>query len=157
MPRSQQIKERSKNELYERGVTGVQSGQHSSSYSAAKSLGISRRTLDRRLKGTQPRTSAHAEQQNRLEAEESALVKWITTLTMTGMTPSYSIIKEMADAIRQDRVASINDDDIELISYRPLSKYWLGRFLKHHPKLIASFAYCIDTARVNQSTENQIK
>ena len=79
MPRGQQTEKRSKNELYERGVAGVQSGQYSSSYSAAKSLGISRRTLDRRLKGTQPRTSAHAEQQNRSEAEESALVKWITT------------------------------------------------------------------------------
>ena len=102
MPRGQQIEERSKNELYERGVAGVQSGQYSSSYSAAKSLGISRRTLDRRLQGTQPRTPAHTEQQNLLEAEESALVKWITTLTMTGMAPSYSIIKEMANTIRQD-------------------------------------------------------
>src|SRR5437667_7537597 len=137
MPRSQQIKERSKNELYERGVAGVQSGQYSCSYSAVKSLGISRRTLDRRLKGTQPRTSAHAEQQNLSEAEESALVKWITTLTMTGMAPSYSIIKEMANAIRTDRVASINDDDIELVSYQPLSKYWLGRFLQRRPNLIA--------------------
>src|SRR5437667_9000304 len=54
MPRGQQTEERSKNELYERGVAGVQSGQYSCSYSAVKSLGISRRTLDRRLKGTQP-------------------------------------------------------------------------------------------------------
>ena len=73
------------------------------------------------------------------------------------MAPSYSIIKEMVNAIRQDRIALINDDDIELISYRPLSKYWLGRFLKHHPKLIASFACHIDAARVNESTEKQIK
>ena len=60
------------------------------------------------------------------------------------MAPSYSIIKEMANAIRTDRVASINDDDIELISYRPLGKHWLGHFLKHHLKLIASFARRIE-------------
>src|SRR5947207_3739510 len=143
MPSNQQTEEKSKNELYECGVAGVQSGQYSSSYSAAKSLGISRRTLDQQLKGTQPRTSAHAEQQNLSEAEESALVKWITTLTMISMAPSYSIIKEMANAIQQDRVASINDNDIELISYQPFSKHWLGHFLKHNPNLIASFAHCI--------------
>src|SRR6266480_2244202 len=76
---------------------------------------------------------------------------------MTGMAPSYSIIKEMANAIRQDRVASINDDNIELVSYQPFGKHWLGHFLKHHPKLIASFACHIDAARVNESTEKQIK
>ena len=70
MPSNQQTEEKSKNELYECGVAGVQSGQYSSSYSAAKLLGISRRTLDQQIKGTQPRTSAHAEQQNLSEVEE---------------------------------------------------------------------------------------
>ena len=100
MRRSQQIEERCKNELYECEVTGVQNGQYLSLYSAAKSLEISECTLDRWLKGTQLHTSAYAEQQNLSEAEENTLVKWITTLTMTGMAPSYSIIKEIENAIQ---------------------------------------------------------
>jgi len=76
---------------------------------------------------------------------------------MTDMAPLYSIIKEMANAIRQDHVASINDDNIELVSYQLFGKHWLGHFLKCHPKLIASFAHRIDTARVNKSTKKQIK
>ena len=76
---------------------------------------------------------------------------------MTGVAPSNSIIKEMVNDIRQDYVASINDDDIELISYQPFGKHWLDRFLKCHPKLIASFAHRIDAASVHESTEKQIK
>ena len=76
---------------------------------------------------------------------------------MTDMAPSYSIIKEMANAIRQDRVASIDNDDIKLVSYQPFGKHWLSCFLKCHPKLITSFAHLIDAARVNELTEKQIK
>src|SRR5271169_3797438 len=89
--------------LYEQALTGLKNREYSSVYSAAKSLGLLKATLQMRAKGRQPRAKAHTNQQNLSESEEQCLAKWITSLTEYGSPPSYTIIREIEEAIRHDR------------------------------------------------------
>ena len=114
-------------------LIGLKSNEYSSIYSAAKSFGISKTTLRRRVEGTRSRATAHISEQNLSDSEENAFIKWITTLTKGGIPPSYPIIRELAETISTNRVASINNSSIECIHYPPLGKLWVYRFVKRHP------------------------
>ena len=46
----------------------------------------------------------------------------------TWFTPPYTIIREMAESIRNDHVTSINDNSIERVDYPFLDKHWASRF-----------------------------
>ena len=74
---------------------------------------------------------AHVSQQNLSDSEENTLVKWITTLTKNGLPPSYTIIKEMAEAIRKQRVVSTNNEFIEHVDYSFPSDKWVPRTFIH--------------------------
>src|SRR5271169_6404612 len=63
----------------------------------------------------------------------------------------------MVETIRTDRAAKINDVSIELVSYTPLGKHWVERFLNRHPHLKAVPAHRIDACRVDQSTKEAVK
>lgn len=104
-------------------------------YSAAKSLGISETTLRERNKGRQSRRLAYVSQQILSDSEETALAKWITTLTLTRLPPSYPVIKTMVEAIQADRVASINITSSQLVSYPPIGEHWASHFIQRHPHL----------------------
>lgn len=104
--------------------------------------------LRERNKGRQSRRHGHVSQQLLSDSEEKALVKWITTLTLTGLLPSYSII---------ETIASINTSSIQLVSYPPLGKNWVPRLIKHHPHLKAMHPHRIDASRANESTKEAIE
>src|SRR5271169_4686452 len=157
MPHRQSTEGNDKELLFERALAGLKSEEYSSIYSAAKSLGISKATLGMRVNGRQPQAKAHVREQNLSESEEQCLAKWITSLTEYSSPPSYRIIREMAEAIRQDRVTSINEASIEYVSYPPLGKCWVQNFIKRHPQLKGTYARRIDAARVDQSTGQQCR
>jgi len=110
-------------ELLQQGIKGLRNGQYSLAYSTAKSLGISETTLRERYQGRKSRQDGHVSEQLLSDSEENTLAKWITTLTLTELPPSYSIIETMADAIRADRVVSVNTPsnqfDTSLITSSP--------------------------------------
>ena len=54
---------------------------------------------------------------NLTKEEEKELVHWITTLTKRGYAPHYHTVRELAEIIRNRRVYTVNDDDIQLITY----------------------------------------
>src|SRR5436190_5051848 len=152
MSHGQNQEESNSEELLQQGIEGLRNGQYSSAYSAAKSLGISETTLRERYHGRKSRQDGHVSQQLLSDSEENALAKWITTLTLTGLPPSYSIIETMADAIRADCVVSVNTPSNQLVSYPPLGKHWVLHFIKRHPHLQAVHPRRIDANRANQST-----
>jgi hypothetical protein len=61
-----------------------------------------------------------ANQQLLSPAEEKALVKWVKQLTIAGYPARHSILREMAEEVRAQRVASINDSSMQLVFYRPI-------------------------------------
>ena len=128
----QNIKESDKKQLYQYTLTTLEKDQYSSIYNAAKSLSISKTILSNRVKGQFSRSMSHTDQQNLSDFEEIALAKWIITLIRHDLPP-YTIIREIAESIRNDRVISINDNSIERVDYLFLGKHWASRFIKRHP------------------------
>ena len=86
-------------ERLQQGIDGLNSGQYSSMYSTAKSVGISETTLRECRNRRKPRRHAYVSQQLLSDSEEKVLVKWITNLTLIGLPPSYSIIELIREAI----------------------------------------------------------
>src|SRR2546423_13281341 len=101
----------------------VRNGQFTSILHTAMELNLPDSTLYDHAKGISSLAQAHAKQQNLTEAEENALVKWITQLTASGYPARHATVCEMAEQIRVQRVISVNDNDIEYISYQPLRKH----------------------------------
>lgn len=87
-----------------------------------------------RVRGRQTRVQSHEHQQLLSEAEELELVRWITQLIAIGYAPGFFFVKEMAEELGRQRVRSINDSGIELVSYPLIGKKWITRFLKRHHK-----------------------
>jgi DDE superfamily endonuclease/Tc5 transposase DNA-binding domain len=143
--------------LVQKGITGIKNGEYTSIRDASQKLGISRSTLAHRQNGRQSRAVSHQSSQNLSEAEEDALAKWISTSTVTGIPPSYVMIRQIAEHIRHHRVANVNDAFIEHVSYPPLGKHWVSNFMKRHPQFKATYARRIEAARLEQSTEENVK
>src|SRR5437762_10643485 len=82
--------------------------------SAALAFNVHHSTLYDRLDGKPPRNKAH-ETELLSHAEEKELVRWITSLTITGYSPRYDTSREMAEEIRKRHVKNINEDGLELV------------------------------------------
>jgi hypothetical protein len=119
-----------KEALVQQALAGIANGRWKSAHVAAKELGIPRRTLYNRVNNGKSRPQAREAQQHLFESEEQALVKWIQSLTVSGTPAQYSIVRETAEHIRNQRVKKINDDSIEHVSYPPLGEQWVLRFLR---------------------------
>ena len=50
----------------------------------------------------------------------------------------------MVEEIRRQRIRPINDNGIECVSYRPIAKQWVNRFLARHPDLQSTVSHAID-------------
>src|SRR5256885_17022252 len=86
---------------------------------AAKELNVKPSTVQARMNGRKTRIKSHEEQQALTAIEELELVRWITQLTIAGYPPRPGTLKAMAEALIHQRVAQINDDGMELVSYPP--------------------------------------
>jgi Tc5 transposase DNA-binding domain len=124
-------------------------GVHKTPYQAASSLGLSRATLGRRIKGGKSRREARESQQTLSKGEEDALEDWITQLTVTGHPVKRAFICAMANTLKGKRV-----DDPKGITI-PLS--WVTQFMKRHPRLKTIMARSIEAARIKDVTVTVVK
>lgn len=62
----------------------------------------------------------------------------------------------MAEEIRQQRVASVNDNTIVHVQYRPLGKYWVTRFIHRHPQLQTVLRQSIEAARLKGTSREAL-
>ena len=83
----------------------------------AKDFNVPRQSIQNHLDGKLPRNHAHEQLMHLTIEEEKELVHWITTLTIRGYAPRYCTVRELAEIIRNRRVYTVNDDDIQLITY----------------------------------------
>ena len=114
-----------KEEVMQQALAGLATGKWKTPYPAAHALNIPSRNLYNRVKEDgKSRSEARVAQQSLTVAEERELVKWIRGLTMSGTPAQHSIVKEMAETIRNKRVAYVNDSTIEHVSYPPLGDRW---------------------------------
>jgi hypothetical protein len=73
---------------------------------------IPARTFYRRLSGVPPRNKAHEKDQFLTHTVEKVLVQWITRLTEQGYALRHSTVRETAQYIRNRRVSSNGQIDI---------------------------------------------
>jgi hypothetical protein len=119
-------------------------------YAAAKALGMSRKTLERRMSGGKSRTQAREVQQMLTKSEEKVLGKWITHLTATGHPARHEFIRDMAEEIRRRR--GIQEDIVGL----PLGVTWVQRFIKRNPHLKTVISRSIEAARIKEVTSEVV-
>jgi hypothetical protein len=80
--------------------------------------------------------------------EERELARWITLCTIVGRSSIPETVKEMAEGIRRRRVREVNESGMELVSYEPIGKSWVRRFLKRFPHLQSERANKIESVRL---------
>ena len=132
-------------------VAAVLNKQHIA-HSAALAFNVPRQILYDRLKG-----KSHAAHESERHAEEKELVRWITRLTMTGYSPRYEILREMAEEIRKRRIKNINEDGLQLVQYDKIGKQWIRRFLHRHPELASIHPQSIDAPRIKDASSERLQ
>ena len=126
-------------------------------HTAAAEFNVPRRTLYDRFNGKPPREKAHEGEQILSHAEEKELVRWITRLTRTSYPPRHTILREMGEEIRKQRVMNLNDNSIQLTNYEPIGQQWIQRFLRRHSELASVIPRSIDAARVKDTSPETLK
>ena len=66
------------------------------------------------------------------------------------------MLRAMAHVVRLQRITQTNDSSIELVSYPPLGKDWVQRFLKRHPQLGSVFSLSIEASRIKEATPERL-
>ena len=100
-------------------LAGLRDGTYMNINQAVAALGVSKSMLRRRAKGGKSQCEAQEWQQELTRQEEKALAKWISMSSATGNPVRYPFIREMAEKLRETRVASTS----EFIP--PLSPEWI--------------------------------
>lgn len=80
-------------------ISALTSHQFTSTSAAAKAYNIPKATLARRMNGTTSREHFVPLNKNLTQAEEEVLVREILKLDSQGLSPTISLVKEMADSI----------------------------------------------------------
>lgn len=105
--------------------------------STAKRFGLSRTTLDRRLKNGLSRELANQRLQKLTARQEHALADWIAAQDRLGAAPTHAQVREFAT-----RVLHESGSPDEIIGQR-----WTSRFLKRHSEISAKLAHPITAQR----------
>lgn len=90
---------------------------------AADIYNVPRRTLHRRRAGTRMRRDCEANSKRLTKSEEEAIVQRVLELSVQGLAPSRSIVREMADRLLRARDS------------HPVGKNWVDNFVKRTPEL----------------------
>src|SRR5438105_4174353 len=146
--------------LVKKALQGIEDGTYKSPYDAEKQLNVNRRTVQNRLNmRTKSRVEARGTQQALSPAEEQALARWVIQLTHTGHPARHFTVREMAEAIRIQRIQKsqkVNQGAAEVISLRPLGEQWVTRFLKCHEQLQTVAGHTIEGSRVKESSPEKL-
>src|SRR5262249_47235247 len=104
--------------------------------------------------GGQLMAEVHESQQLLSTAEEKALADRIHQMTITGHPLKYSLIREIAEELRQHRLADIDDDGIQYINYEPIGQEW---FINHYPQLKMVYSKTIEVPQVKDVTYETVE
>lgn len=104
-------------------MSAFQSGQCASVYAAAKAYNVNHRTLARRINGGTSREDYTPTGKRLSYIEEEVIVQNILKLDTQGLSPTVSLVKEMADSICKARDAP------------PVGVNWATTFIKRTPAL----------------------
>ena len=96
-------------ELIQKAIEDIQSGLYRGTGTAARAYNISDSTLRKRMAGRNTRGNAHKPQQILSNAGAITLVRWITRLTCAGYPASPSLVVQMAEEVRRERIHLRND------------------------------------------------
>src|SRR5579875_883872 len=89
---------------------------------AALEWGIPRATLQHRMTGTQPRSTAFSELQRLSQVQEDHLTQWILTQAALGLPPTHAQVRSFVC-----RILATKGD------LSPLGKRWFQGFLRRNP------------------------
>ena len=158
---SQMAKKRSQkavatNQAVEAALTDLRAKVYKTVNAAAKAHGAPESTVRRRWKGGNSRAQGNEGRQLLSANEEKALVQWIHDSSASGYPPRKHTVIEMAEEIRKQCVAQINDATITLVNYPPIGIEWITRFIKRHSTLQTLYARQIDSSRVKETTVEAI-
>ena len=104
-------------------MLAFQPGQCASVHAAAKAYNVNHRTLARRINGGTSREDYTLTGKRLSYIEEEVILKNILKLDAQGLSPTVSLVKEMADSICKSRGA------------KPVGVKWANTFIKRTPAL----------------------
>jgi hypothetical protein len=142
--------------LVDQAALDVRSGKYRSSYQAEKILGLPKDSVTRRVNGTVSRSQARHHQQILSPTQENVLLKYIKTLTITGFSPSYLVIRQIVEEIRPKHLREFSDASRLEISQQPpprLGREWVPRFIQRHPHLKSVIGQRIESVRMDGATK----
>ena len=121
----------------EAAVSDYNRGRFKSIRKCADAYGVAYSTLHGRLKGAQPKTTAHQNEQLLTPESEILLVNWCLALERDGDAPTHQTVRQMAGLI------SRLSGGVGIVG-----KHWVHRFLQRHPDIHTKQGKSIDPKRV---------
>ena len=137
----------------EDAVEGVKSRKYSSVRQAARSTGLSRTTIGKRLNGRPTRRKAHETNQILGHSEEDELARAVRLATLAGKPLLPAILREMGGGIMKRRLKGVNEDGLVLVNYELPGKRWPEQFMKRQ-KLQTERAEKIELVRNEVSVKD---
>ena len=109
--------------------------EHASIRGAARAFDVHFTTLCERLVGRTTRRKAHENAQTRPDAEEMSLVKLIMCLEISGFPASSTLIVQMAELVRSDRIVLSMENPEPALPTQRMAEHRLGWFQACHPEM----------------------
>ena len=157
MPSDKRVQAIEKEEKIQDALEALNNDKNLNVAATAREYNVSYDTLRRRVSGGQSRTQGKENQRLLSDAEEQELARWIKLLTATGHPARYAFVREMAEEIRKRRVVNINEENITYVSYEPIGKKWVQRFINRHPNLKAAITDSIEYGRMKDVTREAVQ
>src|SRR2546423_8440861 len=108
MPHNPKPQSFAKEERMLKAIAAMKAKKFENAEAAAKEFAVPASTLRHHRQGRVSRRESMDHCQKLTPTQEEELVKWITHLTITGYSPQYSLVREMAEAIWSRLSSSIN-------------------------------------------------
>lgn len=125
-------------------VAAVTMGQ--SVRKASIDWGVPRATLQHRIAGTQPRSTAFSHMQRLSKVQEDHLTQWILAQAALGLPPTHAQVRSFVS-----RILATKGD------LSPVGKRWVQAFLSRNPVIKTQRSKSIDSKRVNGATTDIIR
>src|SRR5579859_7659912 len=130
-----------------------ESDEKKSLYWIARMFHMSHSTLKHRIAGRPSCQQSRESLQKLFTTSESMLVRWITQLTVTGYSPSHTIVREMAEVLRRKQLGL----DSGMIAGMPLGCDWVRNFLRRHPELKTVVGKTIEKSHIKSTSPEVLK
>ena len=141
----------------QKAITAFKNNEFHSIYAAAQHFKVSRTTLTRRLAGGVSHAIAHHNALNLTNAEESTLIRWILRYTIAGTPLTHTLLRDLAEHLRIERVRFASRSSSSSIQLEPLGSNWVYRFIKRHSQINTMYARQLEHARYEGATYERVE